>query len=92
MTDLKVFGSNVGFNKSLVAAESKAEAMRIIGETQYQFDRFWSETGNTDQIHLALKYPKELLVSSNRTHQAPWYKATYTSSRPYDDPTQEPVQ
>jgi len=92
MSELKVYYASVGFNNQLVAAESKAEAMRITGVTRNEFALYWGETGNEAHIEMALKYPKQLLVSKNAQYGNPWYLSEHTTSRPYDDPEKEPVK
>lgn len=87
---LKVYGSNVGYNRVLISAHSKAEVMRIIDISRYEFDNYWAETANKENIELAMKHPLQLLVSSNRGYNNPWYRARYSTERPYDK-GEEPV-
>ncbi len=84
---MKVYGSNAGFNHSIVAANSKAEAMRVAQIGRYEFDLYWTETGNADDIAIAMQHPQQLLVQPNNRKMRDWWKAEFTSSRPYDEDT-----
>ncbi len=62
---LKVFGG-MHFRegrcvRAVIAATSQKKAARIIGVSMYGFRGYWTETGNKDEIALALQYPNTVV-------------------------------
>jgi hypothetical protein len=50
---LKVYGTSFGTRRRIVAAPSRAAAMRALGLTYYTAREYMDETGNAEELALA---------------------------------------
>jgi hypothetical protein len=56
--DMKVYGVNLdGRYRGIVAAKNKTQAAKLFGTSIYHFNQFGCETGNKEEIKIAMKQP-----------------------------------
>jgi len=64
---LKVFGSITAINgkrcRTIVAATTQKEAAELIGISSYEFHTYWCETGNEQELKVALAKPNTVFYT-----------------------------
>ena len=74
MAQLKIWGGLTFFTvkgdhsnrqkRAVVAATSKKKAAEIVGMSLYEFNKYWSETGNQHEISSARSWPEKMLIAT----------------------------
>jgi hypothetical protein len=47
---------------TIIATESKKKAAELLSISLYEFNQYWSETGNKEAIAAAMKKPETILI------------------------------
>ena len=69
MAKLRVYSANYGYAHQVVAAPSKAAAVRALdGTSMYEFNMFWGETVNDESIAIAMSNPGKVFHIRNHKH------------------------
>ena len=87
--EMKVFGSTIAWCRddaitncrqvrAIVAAETKAEAARLMGMSIGEFNNYASQTGNDVEVTLALSKPGQLFARSVNAWKGPYVEITRT--------------
>ena len=64
MRKLKVYGGNIdGIRRGILAFETKKEAIKILKMSMYEFNLYWGETGNDEEIKIAISKPGVVFVT-----------------------------
>ena len=72
---MKVYGITLGRNRSIVAARSTVAAAKAFDISTYLAKTYACETGNEEEIELAMKEPGQVFAQSLREgHSAQWIK------------------
>lgn len=70
---LRVYSGNwCGLERRIVAATSKRAAAELIGTTLYDFNNYYDETGNAEELAVALASPGTVFSQPYTDHRAPW--------------------
>ena len=65
--EMKVYGGRVEYlgenRRAVVATRTKKRAIELIGCSRGEFDGYWTETHNAEEISDALFFPEEVIVT-----------------------------
>lgn len=74
---LKVYGVGwMGRHRRIVATTSKKKAAELIGTSLYHFNEYGCETGNEEEIKMAMSKPETVFEQSLRSSSSPWVEIT----------------
>lgn len=74
---LKVYGIGwMGKCRRIVATTSKKKAAELIGTTFYHFNEYGSETGNEEEVKLAMSKPGTVFEREDWIARKPWAEVT----------------
>ena len=74
---LKVYGIGwMGRHRRIVATTSKKKAAELIGTSLYHFNEYGCETGNEEEIKLAMSKPETVFEREDWRAGAPWVEVT----------------